>query len=301
MRLRYRLARLLGHMPYLRLGLRRRLVKALAAHDKVPPASFEAAHFGGLYRGDIANAQEWHVYFFGGYELKELALIRDVLTRIDSPVALDIGGNLGGHSLTMARYASQVHTFEPFPPLASRIEQLMALNGRSNVAVHVVGLGAEAAKLDYHLDTESRNQGTGSFLADHTDSAVAATLDVVRGDSYLEGKLDRLDFIKIDIEGFEAPALAGLAETLRRFAPVVMMEVTESSAKLIEEFGGLAALLPFAHRLWEIENPAYPLGILQTREYRLAPIAQFAPRRASYNLLIVPDEAPDAVRALVAA
>lgn len=288
MKIRYQVARFLGHQQWLRLGLRRRMVRAIAPLDRLAPAKFDSRHFAGRYRGDIANAQEWHVYFFGGYELKELSLITDLLSTMSAPVALDIGGNLGGHALTISQVAASVHSVEPFPPLADRIESLMALNGKDNVTVHRVGLGTEDEELDYYLDTESRNQGTGSFLKDHSEGGIAAKLKVVRGDRYFDGVLDQLDFIKIDIEGFEAPALSGLKQTLEAYSPIVMMEVTQSSSNMFDEFGGLKAVFPFDFDLWKVSNPHYPLKVFQKAKYKLNPIYSLDAKEASYNVLIVP-------------
>ena len=234
MKLTYRIARWIGSTEWLRLGVRRRLVRTVAHHSTVPSTPFEVTFRGGKYRGDIANTQEWHVFFFGGYELPALALIRDILGLLDAPVACDVGGNLGGHTLVMSRHAAQVHTFEPYGPLADRIEEQLRLNGHEHVKVHRVGLGEEAAELSYYLDKDARNQGTGSFLADHNEGSSAALLKVVRADDYIGDTIDRLDFMKIDIEGFEAPALAGMQETLAKTEPVIMMEITESSQKLVE-------------------------------------------------------------------
>ncbi|MHA6334523.1 FkbM family methyltransferase [Qipengyuania sp. CAU 1752] len=296
----YRVAKFLGRAEWLRLGVRRRLVKFLAPPDEVEPAGFETSFRGGMYRGDIANMQEWHVYFFGGYELKELALIRDVLSAMDCPVALDVGANLGGHTLVMARHAAEVHSFEPYGPLCERIERQLALNGHERVTVHQVGLGEADSQMAYHLDTESRNQGTGSFLADHNEGGMVATLKVVRADDYLADRCNRIDFMKIDIEGFEASALAGLANTLKRTKPVIMMEITKSSQKQFEAKGGYAALIPFDYVLYRVENPTCLFGIVQHSDYRLAPLERIDAERNSYNVLIVPRSRQKALAPLLA-
>lgn len=299
MKLQYRLASMIGHQEWLRLGVRRRLVKQLAPPSDVESTPFETTYRGGKYRGDIANMQEWHVYFFGGYELKELALMRDVLSCFESPIACDIGGNLGGHTLVMARHAAKVHTFEPYGPLGDRIEEQLALNGHQHVTLHRVGLGEEQTELAYYLDTASRNQGTGSFLSDHNEGGTAAVLKVVRADDYLGDTIDALDFVKIDIEGFEAPALAGMRGTLERTQPVMMMEITESSQKQFEERGGYPAVLPFAYDIYRVDNPRYAGGLFQSRNYRLTPLTQIAAERNSFNVLIVPHERRAALAGLV--
>lgn len=279
-----------GHQNWLRLGLRRRLVSFLASPNRFESTIFETEYRGGHYRGDLAETQGWLTYFFGGYELKELALADDILRRLPSPIVLDIGGNIGGHALAFAQYAAEVHVFEPFEPLADRIAEQLALNGYRHVHLHRVGLADHPGIHDYFLDTTSRNLGTGSFLADHSAGSKAAELKLVRGDDWLGGKVERVDFIKIDIEGYEAPALIGLRGILERDRPFIVMEVTESSARLFAEHGGHEAVIPFSFRMWRIVNPPCVFGVVQKGKYRLRPIATIVAEKVSYNILIVPEE-----------
>lgn len=288
MKLVYKIAQLVGRANWLRLGIRRRIVRLLADAGSIEPARFEAEHFAGRYVGDLANAQDWHVFFFGGYELKELALMTDIVGMIEGATALDVGGNQGGHSLTLARVAERVHTIEPFPQLADRIDRLMKLNRCENVSVHRVGFGSEEGSFDYYLDPEDRNPGMGSFLPEHTGAQSAGQFPIVRGDDYFSESLSRLDFVKIDIEGFEAPALAGMHDLLRHGQPFVMIEVTESSAALIEEHGGFKSLFPFSFDSYEVINPSYPAKVFQTESYALSKIESINPRKNGFNVLIVP-------------
>jgi hypothetical protein len=67
-----------------------------------------------------------------------------------------------------------------------------------------------------------------------------------------------------------------------------MMEVTASSWKLFQAYGGLSAVLPYDFDVYEICNPGYVLGLLQFQPYRLRPTQTLQPRNASYNVLLVP-------------
>lgn len=298
--LKHSLARKVGHLGSLRLGLRRRIVSRLAPPEHFSSTVFQTDYRGGRYRGDLAEMQGWLTWFFGGYELKELAFSDDVLTQLEAPVVLDIGGNVGGHALAFARHAAEVHVFEPFGPLADRIAEQVALNAHRHVHLHRVGLAEHPGIHDYYLDTTSRNRGTGSFLADHSSGGKAAELRLVRGDDWLRDKVERVDFIKIDIEGYEAPALLGLRGILERDRPFIVMEVTESSERLFAEHGGHRAVIPFPFRMWRIVNPPYLLGIVQKGEYRLRPLSTIAAEKVSYNILIVPEER-DELASLIAA
>lgn len=280
-----------GQAQWLRLGLRRRIVKAFYPPDRIAPEAFTTDFHESRYSGDLANVQEWHVYFFGGYELKEVALLRDLLRRIRAPVAFDIGANLGGHALAMAPLADRLFCFEPYGPLADKIEARMAENGLTHVTVNRFGLADAGGVSSYFLDTASRNSGTGSFLPWHTGAEEAARLPLRRGDDWAHAATDAAilpDLIKIDIEGYEAPALKGLTETLRRAEPLILMEVTETSARMFDTMGGLAAVIPFAFDLYEVCNPATTFGMFTRRMYRLEPRSGIKARRNSFNLLIVP-------------
>lgn len=112
---------------------------------------------------------------------------------------------------------------------------------------------------------------------------------IVRGDDYFAKILPNVDFIKIDIEGFEAPAIVGMQKILKRDMPIILMEVTLSSADLFQKYGGFETCIPFAFRIFEVSNPLYDLGLIQRNQYQLAEISDLHPRRASYNVLIVPN------------
>lgn len=288
--------RAIGTQRWLRLGIRRRLVEAFYPVASSPSFPFSVFYAGIVYHGNIAVAQEWHVYFFGGYELKECSLINDVLSRMDNPLVFDIGANLGCHTFIMARHAREVHAFEPFGPLAARIEYQVKRNAVENVRVHRFGLGDVVGTKAYYLDLSSSNSGTGSFIAEHSGAEAVGELPILRGDEWTEGRCP--DFVKIDVEGYEALVLKGMIETLRRSEPLILMEVTETSARLFGAHGGLQAILPYDFDLYEVCNPKSIAGLFCRGMYRLERVSILQARRASFNFLIVPHSRREVVACL---
>jgi FkbM family methyltransferase len=129
----------------------------------------------------------------------------------------------------MSRYVAKVHSFEPYPPVLEKFRSLVALNQITNIEIHPVGLGDEPAELPFFAPPEE-NLGVGSFVEGYApDNSRDGDfkLKIAMGDGEL-GNLGgaRVVLIKIDIEGYEKPALRGLARTLAKHRPVVTVELS---------------------------------------------------------------------------
>ena len=146
------------------------------------------------------------------YEKEELYLLRDLITGHPDPVFVDVGANIGQHSLYMAQHCHQVHAFEPYAAVRQRLVAGIELNKLDNIEIHPVAVGAQDEQLDFYAP-KGGNTGTGSFLATHEaeNNELVGQLQVVNGDAYIESLgLARIDAIKIDVEGFEKNVLLGL-------------------------------------------------------------------------------------------
>ena len=191
--------------------------------------SFETDFYGLRYRGLSSNLIDAFILYYGAYEKPVLYWLQDTteLLQDGSLVFVDVGANTGQHSLFMSRLVAEVHAFEPYPPVLARLNDTVESNSLANVFVHPVGLGAAHQTLEF-FEPPATNQGTGSFVRSYDDSSDGATqLEVVIGDEYLaERGINRVNLMKIDAEGYEKNVLAGLAKTLERERPVVVLEVT---------------------------------------------------------------------------
>jgi FkbM family methyltransferase len=159
----------------------------------------------------------------GLYEKENLLLLLRLLRTLPPPVVLDIGANIGNHTLAFATVASQVHAFEPIPCIHTVLQQNVEQNSIANVTLHALALSDSDDEAVIHMVTHG-NYGASSFDQRSMESE-AVTVQRRRGDALLtELDVKRVDFIKIDVEAHEVYVLRGLMNTLRRDRPIITME-----------------------------------------------------------------------------
>jgi FkbM family methyltransferase len=227
--------RLVSRSDWLPFGVRERLVSLFCPPEYSSPLPFEVDFFGFRYPGDLSRYLDWYVYFFGAYEEEILFLLRDLLQERSGEVFVDIGANVGQHALFMSEWAHTVHAFEPWDVVRGAIQEKIERNQVKNITVHPVGIGERHEWLPYFAPLGA-NTGTGSFDKNHAidRNRLLGKLEIVNGDEYFEAKgFSQIDLIKIDVEGWEQFVLMGLRETLARWKPAVLMEVSESTLRTL--------------------------------------------------------------------
>ena len=252
---RFNIMRFLGHQNWLRFGLRDRIIRYFTKPDTINSWEYETDFFGLRYKGNLNTFLDWSVYFYGAYEKEVLFFLRDLLSYRVDPVFLDVGANVGQHSIFMSKFCHQVHAFEPYEKVRNLLLEKIAINHLDNIMVHDVGLGARDEYLDYYAPI-GVNTGTGSFLAEHAsnNNRLLGKLRLVKGDDFLANlNLDRVDLIKIDVEGFEKFVLTGLKETISTYHPLIFMEFCESTKKTFASSNELSELLPKGYNIQEFK------------------------------------------------
>ena len=145
-------------------------------------------------------------------------------------VCIDIGANLGYYSRPLSRLAGdggRVYAVEPVPVIGSVLRR--NLRRCRNVEILPYALGTENRRITMSNDSALTDGyfGTGRNRVD--DSAVhaagTATFEAeMRRGSELFGGLERVDFIKCDIEGYELHVMRELRPLLERHRPTVLIE-----------------------------------------------------------------------------
>lgn len=149
--------------------------------------------------------------------------------------------------------------------------------------MHKFGLGLNDAEFLFHIPAGS-NRGTGSFMSGR-DFAVAESLKlpVRNADQYIAAlKLDKVDLIKIDVEGFEKQVLTGAAETIKKYRPILWVEI---SGSWNEQGCSLAALEKVLFGPYEFRI-AERTGLIVNRS-KFKKIPQL-PQRGVFNIFCLP-------------
>ncbi len=242
--LQYRIARGLRWLRHFRGW--RRCVEVLA-----PPtfdSSFIVNNNGTLFGGTTCSYIDRQVYLFGGYEAERIEAFLSLVPSNRHRTILDIGANVGTHSLAFARQFAQVHSFEPNPEVCERFLRNVALNRAANIALHRVGLG-QTSTLSPFFSIDKLNFGLGTFLnVEQYDAPLRqiGVLKIENGDDYIANLgVEHIDAVKIDVQGFELEVLKGLQKALRRDRPVVWFEYGIGTKEQISDAAGIRQIFPY--------------------------------------------------------
>lgn len=178
------------------------------------------------YELDVSCLMQWYVY----WDLKEKQRERLYSLVSKDAIIFDVGTNVGETLLNFAKITGEsgfVYGFEPDEQNFDNAKKNMSLNVFDNIHLFKIGISdrKESVKL---FRVDSHNLGMNRILNDDEASGFedftvieTDTLDNLVADN----KIERVDLIKIDIEGYEMRALRGAIATLERFKPQLFIEV----------------------------------------------------------------------------
>lgn len=178
--------------------------------------------------------QERYLLFMGDYQPPLTNFLHRYTPK--GAYCLDVGANIGYYTLLFSRWAGEtgrVVAFEANPHLVPRIQRNIELNHYTNVEVICKAVHDVLTQVAFYI---SAHPGTSSIYAQNVaDTLETIHVETITVDSFMaERSWERLDIIKMDIEGNDCFAIHGALETIKRFRPVIVFEYWPSSADTIE-------------------------------------------------------------------
>jgi FkbM family methyltransferase len=179
----------------------------------------------------------------------------------------------------MSAHADRIFSFEPFSVVRGEMERKLKHAAVDNVTIFPVALGDENETGSFHPPTGA-NQGTGTLgdsLPDNASSEIVL-VTVVRGDDFFAANnLPAISLLKMDVEGYETKALAGMRETLWRDRPPMFVEIQRED-HIVAAGPRVKDLLYPDHIIFEV---AWSRGDYALRPFR---------KGHSEDALVIPEE-----------
>lgn len=161
----------------------------------------------------------------GSYESFETEIFKKYVKSGD--IVLDIGAHIGYYTLIAARIvgdAGRVISFEPEPENFSLLKKNVEANGYKNVSVSQKAVSNQTGGGSAFFIP---NRGAGVFLYQKhwlTDNPKEMKIETVKVDDYLQSQgIKAVNFIKMDVEGYEDKAVAGMESVLKSGKPLTML------------------------------------------------------------------------------
>jgi FkbM family methyltransferase len=199
---------------------------------------------------DLHEGIDFSIYLLGAFEKSTVRALHKLVRPGD--IAFDIGSNIGAHTLGLAKSVGptgRVFAFEPTDDAFAKLKRNLALNPELEARIHAHQIFL-AARNDAPRQPEiyaswplTKSASAHPKHQGRLVSTAQASVDTL--DAFVEREgLDRLNLIKIDVDGFEYPVLMGGLRTLAKFRPLLLMEMSPYvHAEQSQSFEALVALL----------------------------------------------------------
>lgn len=159
-------------------------------------------------------------------ETDESAMINRLIKPDD--VVFDIGANIGWYTVNilLKHKGASVYAFEPIESSCRYLKKNLALNNLNTDNVYNFGLSDENKTVKFYFDVKCAMASSMANLRED-EKTVAVECKVKKLDDFVSSlpSLQRLDFIKCDVEGAELFVFKGALDTINKYKPVVFSEM----------------------------------------------------------------------------
>jgi len=162
------------------------------------------------------------LFFSGKFEEKELELCKNFIK--NDSVVLDVGANIGLHSISFSRLVPDglVVSFEPSRDTFGLL--LNNVQGINNILPLNIGVSDKTQIAEFYVASDNAY----SSLKDTGRKEIRGKICVLcmcLDDLLPKLTLQKIDFVKIDVEGFEQKVLEGMESTIKKYRPTIFCEI----------------------------------------------------------------------------
>jgi len=152
-------------------------------------------------------------------------------------IVIECGCHIGTHTIPLASLCNTIYGFEPMPKTYEILDQNIKLNNINNAIIYKKGVADKEGVTQYCWIPEDNPGGSGlknnpmgkpdwiNFTNTNIEVELT-TIDLLQ--------LDKLDFIKIDVEGYETLVIDGAINTIKKCRPVIVMEVWKNHNGVVD-------------------------------------------------------------------
>jgi FkbM family methyltransferase len=140
-------------------------------------------------------------------------------------VVLQVGANIGLTAILFSRLAKTVYAFEPSPTTFGILKANLSRARADNVQALNLGAGEREEQLTITFATNNRS---GGFVSDKIQPKLGHTTEQIAIhslDGHFGQTAERINFLKIDVEGFEGHVIRGARGLLEKHKPIVALEM----------------------------------------------------------------------------
>ena len=156
---------------------------------------------------------------------KELEYILDNYSKyVNGKIVLDIGANIGNHSMFFQKYAepSHIHAYEPHPETFKTLKKNVEINSwKEHISIHNLAVGDVNT---VGIISEFNIHNTGATTISESENGNFSIIKI--DDQKYDGSVG---LMKIDVEGFESRVIRGSEELIIRDKPLIMIEIFDQS------------------------------------------------------------------------
>lgn len=162
---------------------------------------------------------------FGVYEKEDSEMLYLLVS--DGDTIFDVGANIGWYSNHLAKKlpASKIYSFEPIPETHEQVRKNIELNQSKNITLTNVALSDKIQTLTFYYSPSITGASSAANITENSNMQKLECKTNTIDHFVKEKGIDKLDFIKCDVEGAEFMVYQGGAESIQKYKPIVFTEM----------------------------------------------------------------------------